>query len=74
MVNGGLPGDTDDDMQNDPDDETNVSFNHIIILDNRIELDVILSALDGFIQTCTNIEMQETAREMRRSIANDAGF
>ena len=63
-----------DDMQNDVDGESTGSFNHIIILDNRIELDVILSALDGFIQTCTNIEMQETAREMRRSIANDAGF
>jgi hypothetical protein len=62
----------EDDLQNDTNMEG--SFSHVIILDDRIELDVILSALDGFIQTCTNIEMQEVAREMRRSIANDAGF
>lgn len=50
------------------------AFTQVIILDERIELDVILSALDDFVQTCTNIEMQEIARNMRRSIANDAGF
>ena len=62
----------DDDSQNDVNAEGN--FSHVIILDNRTELDVILSALDGFIQTCTNIEMQEIARDMRRSIANDEWF
>jgi hypothetical protein len=61
-----------DEIQNDVNQEGN--FSHVIILDDRIELDVILSALDEFIQTCTNIEMQETARNMRRSIADDAGF
>lgn len=62
----------DDANQNDINEEG--AFSHVIILDDRIELDVILSALDKFIQTCTNIEMQETAREMRRSIASDAGY
>ena len=64
----------EDDLRNDVDGEITGNFSHIIVLDNRIELDVILSALDEFIQTCTNIEMQETARDMRRSIASDAGF
>ena len=61
-----------DDNQNDVEQEG--TFSHVIILDERIELDVILSALDEFIQTCTNVEMQETARNMRRSITDDAGF
>jgi hypothetical protein len=64
----------EDDLRNDVDGEITGNFSHIIVLDDRIELDVILLALDLFIQTCTNIEMQETARDMRRSIASDAGF
>lgn len=64
----------DESLQNDADGEVTGNFSHVIILNERIELDVILSALDDFVQTCTNIEMQEKARDMRRSIARDAGY
>ena len=73
MISGVPSGPDPDNLQNDVYDES-VSFNQVIVLESRIELDVILCALDDFIQTCASIEMQEVARDMRRSIANDAGF
>lgn len=61
-----------DDMQNDV--ESDGPFSQVIILDERIELDAMLCALDEFVQTSNNHELVETASRMRSQIAKDAGY
>lgn len=61
-----------DEMQNDV--ESDGPFSQVIILDDRLELDAILCALDEFVHSSNNIELVEVANRMRSQIAKDAGY
>ena len=64
-------GNHGEDVTNNPDDTV---FSQVIILDERIELDAMLCALDEFAQSSSNIELVEVASRMRSQIAKDAGY
>lgn len=60
-----------DEMQNDFSGDIN--FSQVIVLDDPLELDTLLCALDEFVQHSPKVELVEIASRMRSQIANDAG-